>query len=100
MEIVAQRREPFTLTQTETKLKHGAYSKNYYEPLNDAVVSSIPKTAQRILSIGAGSGEMEGALLDRGLRVVATPLDSVISSHASSKGIEVTSSNLTSAHEN
>jgi 2-polyprenyl-3-methyl-5-hydroxy-6-metoxy-1,4-benzoquinol methylase len=99
MEIGAQKREALALTQTETKLKHGAYSKDYYEPLNDSVVASIPKAAQKVLSIGVGSGEMECTLLDRGLRVAAVPLDSVISSNASSKGVEMTSSSLVDAHE-
>jgi 2-polyprenyl-3-methyl-5-hydroxy-6-metoxy-1,4-benzoquinol methylase len=98
-EIAEQKRERHTLTQTETKLKHAAYSKDYYEPSSDTIASSVPRTARNVLSIGVGSGETERTLQNLGLRVVAVPLDAVISSHAHSGGIEVTSSDLGTARE-
>ncbi|MCA6107158.1 class I SAM-dependent methyltransferase [Bradyrhizobium cenepequi] len=74
---------------TETKLPRGLYSKDYYEPVSEDVISAIPRTARNVLSIGCGSGATEKALLDRGLRVVAVPLDPVVSRGAAARGVEM-----------
>jgi len=44
------------LFPTETKLRDGAYSKDYYEPVRDDVISEIPESASSVLSVGCGSG--------------------------------------------
>ena len=77
------------LFNTETKLPRGLYSKDYYEPVSEGVISAIPRTARNVLSIGCGSGATEKRLVERGLRVVAMPLDPVVSSAAAAGGVEM-----------
>ncbi len=84
-----QRRRP--LLNTETTLWHRMYSKDYYEPIRNDVLSLIPKSAERILSIGSASGANELWLLETGKRVVAVPLDDVISSESAARGLQVVS---------
>lgn len=80
---------PRPLFNTETKLPRSHYSKDYYEPVSEDVMSAIPRTARNILSIGCGSGATETKLIERGLRVVALPLDPVVSSGAAARGVEM-----------
>jgi SAM-dependent methyltransferase len=75
--------------QTETKLADGWYSKDYYEPLRHEVITLIPGSAKRVLSIGCGSGATEGTLSEKEFEVTAIPLDPVISAGAADKGVEV-----------
>lgn len=82
-------RTPRPLFNTETKLPHGIYSKDYYEPVCEDVISAVPRMARNVLSIGCGSGATEKRLVEQGLRVVAMPLDPVISSGAASCGVEM-----------
>lgn len=88
-QIAECRKTPRPLFNTETKLKRGLYSKDYYEPVSEDVISAIPRTARNILSIGCGSGATEKRLVERGLRVVAMPLDPVVSSSAAARGVEM-----------
>ena len=67
--------EPMPLLNTETKLWRAMYSKDYYEPRREEVISMIPQDARSVLSIGCGAGATECSLAERGLRVVALPLD-------------------------
>jgi SAM-dependent methyltransferase len=80
---------PRPLLNTVTKLPRGLYSKDYYEPVSEDVISAIPRTARNVLSIGCGSGATEKRLVERGVRVVAMPLDPVVSSGAAARGIEM-----------
>jgi 2-polyprenyl-3-methyl-5-hydroxy-6-metoxy-1,4-benzoquinol methylase len=80
---------PRQLFNTETRLPRGLYSKDYYEPVDEDVISAIPRTARNVLSIGCGSGATEKRLVERGLRVVAMPLDPVVSSGAAARGVEM-----------
>jgi 2-polyprenyl-3-methyl-5-hydroxy-6-metoxy-1,4-benzoquinol methylase len=77
------------LLATDTNLWRGMYSKDYYEPLRKEVISMIPPTASRVLSIGCGSGATEGWLANRGVQVVAVPLDPIIGSTVAARGVEV-----------
>jgi 2-polyprenyl-3-methyl-5-hydroxy-6-metoxy-1,4-benzoquinol methylase len=88
---------PAPLFNTETNLPRAMYSKDYYEPVNNDVISAVPKTARNVLSIGSGWGATERKLVERGLRVVAMPLDPVISSSAATSGIELVYGNFDSA---
>lgn len=74
---------------TETKLWRRMYSKNYYEPRCEEVLSMIPPEASSVLSVGCGSGATECWLADRGLQVVAVPLDPVVCGSAAAKGVEM-----------
>jgi SAM-dependent methyltransferase len=87
--IADWRETPRPLFSTETKLARGLYSKDYYEPVSEDVISAIPPTARNVLSIGCGSGATEKRLVERGLRVVAMPLDPVVSSAAVGDGVEM-----------
>jgi 2-polyprenyl-3-methyl-5-hydroxy-6-metoxy-1,4-benzoquinol methylase len=77
-----------SLFPTRTKLKRSRYSKDYYEHVRPDVVSMIPSKARSVLSLGCGWGATEEWLAKKGRRVVAVPLDSVISSCAEARGIE------------
>jgi SAM-dependent methyltransferase len=90
---------PTSLFNTETKLKYARYSKNYYEPIIPELISAIPKGARSVLSVGCASGKLEIELLDKGLRVVGVPLDTVISRSAESKGVEMVRGDVQAARE-
>ena len=79
---------PPLLTTTETGLWRQTYSKDFYEPVCNEVISMIPPNAQTVLSIGSGSGAIERWLAEKGLRVVAMPLDDVIFGSAVARGVE------------
>lgn len=82
-------RVPAKLLGVETKVRHQKWSKSYYEPCNKAAVSLVPKTARNVLSVGCGQGLTEQSLIERGVRVVGLPLDSVIASCSEAKGVSV-----------
>ena len=42
-----------------------------------------------MLSVGCGWGETEKALIDKGMRVKAIPIDSVIAVNAEARGVEI-----------
>jgi Methyltransferase domain len=88
-----------SLFPTETKLRHAYYSKSYYEPVREDLASAIPENARSVLSIGAGSGEMEAWLAAKGTRVVALPLDPIILADAGERGIEVIGGDFQCARE-
>lgn len=73
----------------QMKTSNAWYSKAYYEPVRKEVISAIPCGVRTVLSIGCGWGAVESCLAEQGLRVVAVPLDSVIASVATAKGVEV-----------
>jgi SAM-dependent methyltransferase len=88
-----------SLLCTETKLWRGLYSKDYYERPSQEVISMIPPGARSVLSIGCGSGATERHLAERGLRVVAVPLDPVICSTAATRGVEMVFGDFATARE-
>jgi 2-polyprenyl-3-methyl-5-hydroxy-6-metoxy-1,4-benzoquinol methylase len=82
-------RRPVSLFETGTKLKNGAYSKLYYEPVKPDVVAAVPATVRTVLSIGCGWGATEAYLAEKGMRVSALPLDPVIPGGAQAAGVEI-----------
>lgn len=78
-----------SLCEVESKLLHGWCSKSYYEKATEELLRMVPRGAQRILSVGCGWGAAEAKLRERGARVTALPLDSVIGAAAARQGIEV-----------
>ena len=78
-----------TLFPVETNLLHRRWSKSYYEPRQDELIALIPKGAQSVLSIGCGWGVTERCLVERGFRVKAVPMDSVIAASAEARGVEI-----------
>jgi len=77
------------LFETQTRLPGSRYSKLYYEAASEDVLALIPREAKTILSIGCGWGALEGALVQKGKRVVAVPLDPIIGVNAKARGVEV-----------
>jgi 2-polyprenyl-3-methyl-5-hydroxy-6-metoxy-1,4-benzoquinol methylase len=98
LSLAANERQPEPLINTETKLRRGMYSKNYYHPAEDDIVSLIPPRARRVLSIGCGSGAIESCLTEKGLHVVALPLDPIISVSAAKRGVELVFGNFHDAN--
>jgi 2-polyprenyl-3-methyl-5-hydroxy-6-metoxy-1,4-benzoquinol methylase len=90
---------PVPLLDRETKLWRRMFSKEYYERVSQDVLSVIPPGARTVLSVGCGSGALECALADRGLQVVAVPLDPVVSGSAASKGVEMVFGDFRAAAE-
>lgn len=78
-----------SLLPAETRLWRAEFSKDYYEPVLDEVVSEIPKSTRSVLAIGCGSGATEARLVASGLRVAAVPLDFVIAAGAAARGVEL-----------
>jgi 2-polyprenyl-3-methyl-5-hydroxy-6-metoxy-1,4-benzoquinol methylase len=97
LRIVRNGHRPRSLFETETKLKNGWYSKDYYEPARADLVSLIPPGARSVLSIGCGWGATEASLAEKGLRVTAIPLDPVIPGGAEATGIEIVESDFDAA---
>jgi len=76
------------LFATETKLNDCRWDKFYYEKRRDDILALVPDGAKNVLSVGCGWGETEAALVQKGVRVVAVPLDTVIGECARSRGVE------------
>jgi len=90
---------PQSLCETQTKLKSPAYSKSYYEPVRPELLSSIPAEARTLLSVGCEWGATEALLVEKGLSVVAIPLDPVIPGGAEAAGVEMVYGNFHSARK-
>lgn len=77
------------LLDAESKAGAEKWSKSYYEPVSHEVLNLIPDGVRTLLSYGCGWGAMEEKLSQRGIRVTAVPLDSVIAACAEARGLEV-----------
>lgn len=86
-----------SLIDTETTLPRGAYSKDYYAPRSVDVLSAVPLSAKRVLSIGYGAGMNELALTERGVEVTVVPLNAVCAASASANGLRVVEGDLDTA---
>ena len=71
----------------ETKVLNAKWSKDYYEPVREDVISLVPESAKSVLSIGCGWGATERQLVARGARVLGLPMDSVIGACAEEGGV-------------
>jgi len=78
-----------TLCEVESKLWSSGWQKSYYEQPREEWLQMLPKDAATVLSIGCGWGATEERLKQRGAKVTALPLDSVIGAAAARRGIEV-----------
>lgn len=90
---------PKALLQTQTRLRNGRFSKSYYEPVREEIISAIPPETRSVLSLGCGSGATERWLANKGLRVVAVPLDPVIAGSAKNDGVEIIEGDLSTARK-
>jgi 2-polyprenyl-3-methyl-5-hydroxy-6-metoxy-1,4-benzoquinol methylase len=84
-----KRRPKSLLFQPETKVLHVKWSKDYYEPVREELVSLLPERVRTVLSIGCGWGATEGQMVKKGVRVVGIPMDSVIAACAEARGVEI-----------
>ena len=82
------------LCASESRVLHGNWSKHFYEHPNDDLLKLIPPDAKTVLSIGCGWGATEARLQERGAKVTALPLDSIIGAAAALRGIEFISGTL------
>jgi 2-polyprenyl-3-methyl-5-hydroxy-6-metoxy-1,4-benzoquinol methylase len=82
------------LLDTHPEFKASHFGKNYYEPIRRDLVGLIPASARSVLSIGCGWGATEEHLAQSGKRVVAVPLDPVISACAEARGVELVRGDL------
>ena len=64
------------------------FSKRYYEPPDKALLNIIP-SGVRILSYGAGSGELEEAVLSKSKSLKAVPIDPVVGAILQHRNIQV-----------
>ena len=87
------------LFEPETRAMHSRWSKDYYEPVRSEVLSLIPEGIRSVLSIGCGWGALEGHLVQKGVRVVAVPMDSVIAACPEAKGVEMVYGDFESARK-
>jgi 2-polyprenyl-3-methyl-5-hydroxy-6-metoxy-1,4-benzoquinol methylase len=78
-----------SLCEMESKFLNSKWSKSLYEEPNDKLLNLVPGKAQTVLSVGCGWGATESKLKERGAKVTALPLDSVIGARAAGAGIEV-----------
>ncbi|WP_322513883.1 class I SAM-dependent methyltransferase [Rhodopseudomonas palustris] len=89
LQLAAGPGAPAALLEGETKLWRRMYSKDYYERPSLDLIAAIPPGVRTVLSVGCGSGATECALAERGLQVVAVPLDPVVCGRAADKGVEM-----------
>lgn len=89
MEILDRKRSSEELFLTQKPLATSWWDRNYYEPCRDDILRLIPSNAKEILSVGCGWGATETYLINKGLHVMAIPIDSVVGKLAESKGISV-----------
>ena len=82
------------LCASESRVLYGNWSKHFYEHPNDDLLKLIPVGTKTVLSIGCGWGATEARLQERGAKVTALPLDSVIGAAAALRGIEIISGTL------
>jgi 2-polyprenyl-3-methyl-5-hydroxy-6-metoxy-1,4-benzoquinol methylase len=94
LQIEQTKVQPSSFFVSQGRMPSAWYAKNYYEPIRDEIISVLPKEVRKVLSIGCGWGALEGRLVEKGLQVVAVPLDPVIAGAAESKGVEVLDGNL------
>jgi len=87
------------LFPTRTMLSISTWDKLYYEQCRDDILAVVPHNSKNVLSVGCGWGATEVKLVQRGVRVVGIPLDSVIAESAKSRGIEVLPPNFERAKE-
>ena len=78
-----------TLCEVESGFLHNAWSKDYYEPPCNVLLEMVPDRSRSVLSVGCGAGESEVKLQERGAKITALPLDSVIGAAAARRGVEV-----------
>lgn len=73
---------------TDKSPRFKRFSKRYYEPPDEALLNIIPN-GKRILSYGAGCGDLEIAALNKSKSVKAVPIDPVMGAVLQHRNIQV-----------
>jgi 2-polyprenyl-3-methyl-5-hydroxy-6-metoxy-1,4-benzoquinol methylase len=97
LKVAAGQNAPTPLLDRHSAFRASQFGKDYYEPARKDLVDLIPSRAKSVLSIGCGWGATEEWLADIGKRVVAVPLDAIISACARTKGVEIIQGDLNMA---
>jgi 2-polyprenyl-3-methyl-5-hydroxy-6-metoxy-1,4-benzoquinol methylase len=98
-EIAAGKRAPWQLLDEPETLTRLRWAENYYERTRSELADLVPLSATTMLSIGCGWGDLEGKMVERGVRVTAIPLDSVIAACAEARGITTVYGGVEDIHE-
>ncbi|MGZ5010103.1 MAG: class I SAM-dependent methyltransferase [Methylobacter sp.] len=98
-DVLSKKSTDCELFVTEKPIATQCWDKNYYEPYRVDWLELIPASADRILSVGSGSGDTEAYLVEKGKKVMAIPLDSVIGRLAERRGVRILPPNFASAFE-
>ena len=72
-------------------LHKSKWDKQYYEQCRNDILTEVCEHSKTVLSVGCGWGATEARLVQKGVRVVGMPLDTIIAESAKSRGIEVIS---------
>lgn len=86
---IARNKVETKLLSPELEFPASDFGTHYYEPARLDLLTFVPEDARSVLSIGCGWGATEQILFERGLNVVALPLDEVISACAGHHGFEI-----------
>jgi 2-polyprenyl-3-methyl-5-hydroxy-6-metoxy-1,4-benzoquinol methylase len=97
LKIAAGGNAPASLLDGHSEFKASQFGKNYYEPIRKDLIRLIPARARAVLSIGCGWGATEEWLVQNGRRVVAVPLDAIISACAQTGDVEIVQGDLNMA---
>ena len=98
-DVVSKKRSNCELFVTEKPMATMGWDKDYYEPCSVDLLQLLPPSADRILSVGCGSGDTEACLVERGKDVTAMPLDSVIGRLPERRGVRLLPPDFASAFE-
>ena len=83
-----------SLVDPQANTPHFRWSKNLYAGADRSLLSAMPAGARSVLSVGASWGANEHALVQRGLDVMAVPIDAVFGRHLESLGVGVVQGEL------
>lgn len=100
LEIVKGERMPTVLCGVEPKVLQRNWSKSFFEKTCPEVMKAVPTHAESVLSVGAGSGNFEEHMRERGVRVTALPLNSVVGAQLSHRNFEIINGSLAQCARN
>lgn len=94
LRIAGEGSAPAPLHETHSELKAPHFGENYYESTRTDLVGLVPATATTVLSVGCGWGATEESLIRAGKKVVAVPLEPIISICAEARGVATLNGDL------
>ncbi len=81
---------PARLFETTTTLDNDRWDRQAYAGLSPQLASFLGPAVRSVITVGAGSGRLEAALIDQGKEVRAIPLDAVFAAMLTARGVPVT----------